>query len=587
MPTDLLETLANDPEDLASWSVYSDLLQTNSDPRGELLSLMLDRERQPNTRLFELQRRVLEKHREKLVPEILADQIDSLVWRRGFIHAVRVNHPDMLAQIAAEPSLRLIAGGELVIANGTTEEWAMAIRAARLPWRHLQIQFGDGGGDLLEPWIAGFTQLESLRISRGDGVDLRGVRAQHLARLAILSAGEVTFGDAEMPRLRELRLLGRAFVGDPQSRAWKQLERIVVANEIDDARAEVLETPWRDFDTESNAYFVTGREIDVALVRKLAGRMTGNVSARICQVPASPRPLTIVQLYGSTTFDLPYDLASAIESLAPSPLPIALVELSEGEGRFLLLGAMPLRGTLPTSEAVLRRAIDLAIGCDPGPEIQDLIDEALALAPYVMLNGSGATRPILNFIDPQVTPLIDLEEYDDYDEDEPEEEDWEDEWDEALVPVEEAPVLTVEVQVEELEAVDDEEVLEEIESDEMVAFERPGEWLEYRDNWDDRAIDLDNAPDEFLIPPTEEDLEIAAQQPDHQHALPTCVRHDRVMWGCQSCDEPYCPECHPDPANEELCSACGAGPQELDIELLRRNLDGAVGEGVEHRRQVR
>ena len=49
----LLAALAESPDDVASWSVYGDFLQAQSDPRGELISLMLERARQPSSKLFD------------------------------------------------------------------------------------------------------------------------------------------------------------------------------------------------------------------------------------------------------------------------------------------------------------------------------------------------------------------------------------------------------------------------------------------------------------------------------------------------------------------------------------------------------
>jgi uncharacterized protein (TIGR02996 family) len=54
--TPLLEVIAANPDDPAAWAVYADLLQTEGHPRGDLVSLMLEREARPSPRLFEAQR---------------------------------------------------------------------------------------------------------------------------------------------------------------------------------------------------------------------------------------------------------------------------------------------------------------------------------------------------------------------------------------------------------------------------------------------------------------------------------------------------------------------------------------------------
>ncbi|MEO8840737.1 MAG: TIGR02996 domain-containing protein, partial [Kofleriaceae bacterium] len=43
--------LADHPDDRATYEVYADWLQTQGDPRGELILLMLRAEDQPNARL--------------------------------------------------------------------------------------------------------------------------------------------------------------------------------------------------------------------------------------------------------------------------------------------------------------------------------------------------------------------------------------------------------------------------------------------------------------------------------------------------------------------------------------------------------
>jgi uncharacterized protein (TIGR02996 family) len=98
---ELLAALVEDPDDLGSWSVYADALQTRGDPRGELISMMLRREQEPTPQLFEAQRRYLARHAATLAPET------AQVWRRGFLTELRIASPEQLA-VLAEPPLRFV-----------------------------------------------------------------------------------------------------------------------------------------------------------------------------------------------------------------------------------------------------------------------------------------------------------------------------------------------------------------------------------------------------------------------------------------------------------------------------------------------
>ncbi|MEO8698479.1 MAG: hypothetical protein ABI867_00515 [Kofleriaceae bacterium] len=129
----LLDTLAENLDDLGPWSVYGDLLQTEADPRGELITLMLERERQPSRRLLELQRRYLDKHAPELLP---ARDATSLTWWRGFVAELRIDAPDQLATAVADPALRFVDAATLVVDEASWSAWSRSggIRDRR-SWR--------------------------------------------------------------------------------------------------------------------------------------------------------------------------------------------------------------------------------------------------------------------------------------------------------------------------------------------------------------------------------------------------------------------------------------------------------------------
>src|SRR5688572_2104752 len=75
----LLDAIAANPADPEPWAVYADLLQTAGHPRGELVSLMMERERRPSQSLLNLQRRLQAQHAAALLPAAL-DREAVIAW---------------------------------------------------------------------------------------------------------------------------------------------------------------------------------------------------------------------------------------------------------------------------------------------------------------------------------------------------------------------------------------------------------------------------------------------------------------------------------------------------------------------------
>ncbi|HET9988273.1 MAG TPA: hypothetical protein VFQ65_07130, partial [Kofleriaceae bacterium] len=159
----LLVTLADSPDDLASWSVYADLLQSRSEPRGELISMMLQRAQHPSPRLFEAQRRYLASHAAALVPEALGDATRR-VWRHGFVTELRIEQPEDLAMLG-EPALRFVDAVTLAIEGERWPEWQAACAGQRWPWRRLVVELVNPPEELaLEAIFACAPAVETARI---------------------------------------------------------------------------------------------------------------------------------------------------------------------------------------------------------------------------------------------------------------------------------------------------------------------------------------------------------------------------------------------------------------------------------------
>src|SRR5688572_22945202 len=76
--------LAGQRDDLALWTVLGDLLQSEDDPRGALVMLMLERERAPSPRLYETEQKYRAQHLPRLLPRALRRHAGAIAWRRGF-----------------------------------------------------------------------------------------------------------------------------------------------------------------------------------------------------------------------------------------------------------------------------------------------------------------------------------------------------------------------------------------------------------------------------------------------------------------------------------------------------------------------
>ena len=349
----LLATLDESPEDLASWSVYGDLLQAQSDPRGELISLMVERARQPSSRLFDAQRRFLAKHAAALVPAGI--ETAGVVWRHGFVAELRIDAADQLA-VLAEPALRFVDSVTLAINGDHWLEWRAALGARQWPWRHLTIELVNPPDPLeLQVVFASCPAVTAARFELPDDdaatLAWDGAVAPALRRLVLVNAGHVAaFSRVELPALRELWLLGEAEATESVREQWRGLDRLVVASDSE-PRAETYGDDYNyDSAVPSSAFMIVGQRVELALIEKLVARMTGlaQLSVRIAELWWQRKPVTVIQLFGTRDPDsmLPYSLAVTLENvLSPAP-PIALVEIAETTAQFLAFGEPQARGSV-------------------------------------------------------------------------------------------------------------------------------------------------------------------------------------------------------------------------------------------------
>jgi uncharacterized protein (TIGR02996 family) len=567
---ELLAALVEDPDDLASWSVYADILQTRGDPRGELVSMMLHREQAPTPRLFDAQRRYLARHAATLAPEN-----HVAVWRRGFLAELHIASPEQLAMLA-EPTLRFVDTVTLAIDGARWDEWTTALAAQTWPWRGLVVELRHPPEQLeLRVLFAACPTVETARIGlpEDEAIELAwdNVHAPALRRLVLVHAGRVDELEADLPALRELWFIGESAVAESVCTRWQALERVVLAGvtELENRPANVVScrAPADEYDYTPNAFMIVGESIELSLLQKVVARMTGitQLSMRIAELWWVRRPVTVISLYGEQDPHtlLPHTLAIALENVLPQPPPIVLVAFDPGRGQFLALGNPQVRGQLDSSTEVVRQAFDVAFGCDPGSTIVDDILELLAAAPEHAVIGQAGGR-ILSIVDPSATSLEEqnAEHDDEDDEDEEPEDDYEDWADESQyeepTALSRVMILTEEEgPVEVVPNVDTDEVTDELE-DELRAtdevLDRPEAWFEFRDHWDDRAIAPDDEPGDVRWPDPAVVENERGLDPERETAIPACVEHgpfDTCSW----CGAAVCWSCADTRVNG-VCANC-------------------------------
>lgn len=552
----LLEAIAASPDDRGAWDVYADLLQTEGHPRGDLVSLMLEREATPSARLFEAERRHLGLHGAALAPPAGAETV--VAWRRGFPSELRL---DASAQLSpcAQAAFAFVEAVTLVV--GDWAPWAVALAGMRLPWRRVRLEAT--GAIALAPLLAACPGLAQLRIVGAPALDWRGARSETLWRLVLADAGEVdTLDNAALPNLDVICLLG-AYGEDDAVRVGDHAKRVVLASAnaplVPDVPVPPEEARYDDqYDTPPVAFLVVGRAVEAAVVHRLLARMALDpLAARIGVLDTLCRPATVIQLFGALDIDhLPYGLAIALQAVLPGAPPIALVEAdADRAARYLVLSDPPLRGTLEIGAEAVRRALDIVLGCDPGPTVLAELVEALAALPIERLRGDASVYQ-LSAIDPSTAPVGFEPDTVDHDEDEEYEESEEYEGDDDLEAQYVEPIAPPEE--DDAPELDDLELAGEpaLETEEALALppDRTELWTEFHEHWEDRALAIDDEPSEARWPDPARASSEAFDDLERRVAPAACARHARALDHCGGCGSMFCVEC----GGEDLCTACFA-----------------------------
>jgi hypothetical protein len=425
----LIQALLEDRDDRALWSVLGDLLQTEGDPRGALVSMMLEREARPSPQLRDAERRHRARHLARLAPE-LDEEPEAVAWRRGFPSRLRVTSSETLQRVVRDPALQFLDTVALELETAEWADWLEVIEGRPQRWRRLRLDLASDGDPIeLAPLLEALPALEVLRVAFAEEepgqLDGTGARAERLRLLALRNVEHVEALEADLPALAELRLLGASEAEGSlrDSALWPRLGRVVIdvgeygepsRSTADTSPAVHHVTTMDDREYLTTAFMVVAQRIEPAMLGELAARISGldHLEAAIGQVPWHPLPMTAIRLRGAGATDLlPYGLGRALEHRLSPPPAIALFAFADSPetAEAAILGAQPIhrRASYDTREALVRDVLDAAFGCDPGPDALDLLLEELDCAePRMLIGDAGDHLELLSEIDPTAVPVV-------------------------------------------------------------------------------------------------------------------------------------------------------------------------------------
>jgi uncharacterized protein (TIGR02996 family) len=228
-----------EPDDSDSYLVYADWLQTQGDPRGELIALH-------HSCKWEAARRLFERHHHHFLgaladaPELLESRGGlghSTGWRWGYFESIWIGDwftreignvrglavmesiDEALATVLDHPSARFVR--ELAVSIETSEQAGYGRIANVLGARHLPTLRTLVLGDLYPECAVARSPVGRLAPMYGALPNLETL---------VVRAGSVTLGPIDLPRLRELVIitngLDRASLRSICAARWPALERL-------------------------------------------------------------------------------------------------------------------------------------------------------------------------------------------------------------------------------------------------------------------------------------------------------------------------------------------------------------------------
>lgn len=220
---ELVAALEADPDDVAAWAVYADWLTEKGDPRGELISIQLERDAAEEAgreahHLAAKEHAFLSRYR-----AYFAGTFESGVrFRRGYFDGAEVADLAELDALLALESSRFLR--ELTVLDVASPVDAPATPPRPLPrgLQHLVLGTTDDihrpGRLALGAATAGLARLASLRVS-APTVSLVGLELPALRELKVQAAG-LELGKVSLPALESLSLSTYGLSGQRSFRSF-------------------------------------------------------------------------------------------------------------------------------------------------------------------------------------------------------------------------------------------------------------------------------------------------------------------------------------------------------------------------------
>ncbi len=362
--------IADDPDDVAAYLSYGDLLQQTGDPRGELIALSHARETAPGDKLD----RAIAKLMKLPALHFAASTELVVTWQWGFIRSARIDlQLGELARLRASPSARFLR--ELVIGPMPGLDYRKAVAAAAKIATLRKLVIGDffspDEGHVRQARIGSLAKLGALPLRelvvQGRDVELAGLALPELARLELRGAAiPIEQLAAAFPQLEELVLWGdpdpdlAVLLGGALPRLTKLGLRFLADG--DAFCAALAESPLKKrlvaLDLRGGVFSAAG----LARIRKtIAVRVDGPHETPQHPDRLAPATTRLEELHEAAYRHGDDALAARIECHRKS---VALAQrarlaTSEAQARYALAVAVHTNGQLAEARQHLERALEL------------------------------------------------------------------------------------------------------------------------------------------------------------------------------------------------------------------------------------
>ncbi len=237
---ELEAAILKDPDNVDAYLVYADWLQSQGDPRGELIALQHAASQASGAEATELKKKanaLIKKHQSLLYGELVdavKEEELKAEWHLGFIRSARVGQKDydserdigeLTQELLALPSARFIRGLTIGMASFDGEnEYGDVISA---------IAKAGGSKTLQDLFIGDFEYPDDTEISWTHLTDVSpALKVLPNLRTLRLRGGDLALGDIDLPELREFTVeTGGLFLNAIKSIAsakWPKLEKLEI-----------------------------------------------------------------------------------------------------------------------------------------------------------------------------------------------------------------------------------------------------------------------------------------------------------------------------------------------------------------------